>query len=251
MRTRTVYADLAFLKAVLAWAARTRQGGKPRIAHNVLADYRIERERDPRRPAIDDAIVDRLLAVSADIPPQLPLLIVLVGATGRRLSSVLGLKWEDIDLTRRTILWRAELDKARRTWVGPMPERAAAAFLARLDVIGIHARGFVFASRRHQGMPVSRHLAADWLRKTYRKAGVPKPVGSLWHCFRRKWATDRKHYPVVDVAPAGGWRDINTLLTCYQQPDADTMRSVMELRPLAEKLTHKLAHLGHNENGAA
>ena len=61
-------------------------------------------------------------------------------------------------------------------------------------------------------------------------------LGSLWHCFRRKWATDRKHYPVVDVAAAGGWRDINTLLTCYQQPDADTMRSVMELRPMGEKL---------------
>ncbi len=26
-----------------------------------------------------------------------------------------------------------------------------------------------------------------------------------------------------DVAAAGGWRDVQTLLTCYQQPDQDTL----------------------------
>jgi integrase len=164
---------------------------------------------------------------------------------------VLGLRWEDVDLTRRTITWRAELDKGRRTCIGPLPELAVAALLARLAAIGLHTHGFVFPARRDPGRSVTRHLAADWLRNAYRKAGVPKPIGSLWHCFRRKWATDRKHYPVVDVAAAGGWRDINTLLTCYQQPDVDTMRSVIELRPIEPKLTHKLAHLDHTQNGAA
>jgi hypothetical protein len=68
---------------------------------------------------------------------------------------------------------------------------------------------------------------------------------------RRKWATDRKHYPVVDVAAAGGWRDIRTLLTCYQQPDPDTMRAVVERRPIDQKLAHELTHLNHKQNGAA
>jgi hypothetical protein len=45
--------------------------------------------------------------------------------------------------------------------------------------------------------------------------------------FRRVWATERKHLPLKDVAAAGGWRDISTLLP-YQQVDQDTMRSVVE-----------------------
>jgi integrase len=250
VRTRSVHGELSFLKSVLKWATRDTDG-KPRITRNLLAGYGLERERDPRRPAIDDHVVDRLLAVAPDIHPLLPLLIVLTGSTGRRLSSVLGLMWEDIDLTRRTVTWRAELDKGRRTWVGPLPDRAAATLLDRLGTIGLHARGFLFPARRKPGKSVSRHLAADWLKKAYRTANVAKPVGSLWHCFRRKWATDRKNYPVVDVAAAGGWRDIRTLLTCYQQPDPDTMRAVVERRPIDQKLTHELTHLNHKQNGAA
>lgn len=48
--------------------------------------------------------------------------------------------------------------------------------------------------------------------------------------FRRVWATERKDLPLKDVAAAGGWRDTSTLLR-YQQPDAATMRSVVEFEP--------------------
>ena len=41
------------------------------------------------------------------------------------------------------------------------------------------------------------------------------------------WATERKDLPLKDVAAAGGWRDTSTLLQ-YQQPDARTMRAVVE-----------------------
>ncbi len=55
---------------------------------------------------------------------------------------------------------------------------------------------------------------------------LPQPArqlaGGLWHPYRRKWATERKHLSLKDVAAAGGWRDVETLLTCYQQPDQDS-----------------------------
>ena len=38
---------------------------------------------------------------------------------------------------------------------------------------------------------------------------------------------DGKHHSLKDVAAAGGWKDTETLLTCYQQPDADTLLAVM------------------------
>jgi hypothetical protein len=51
--------------------------------------------------------------------------------------------------------------------------------------------------------------------------------------FRRVWATERKTLPWNDVAAAGGWRDTSTLLRC-QQPDAATLRAVVDFAPPEE-----------------
>ena len=80
-------------------------------------------------------------------------------------------------------------------------------------------------------------VAENWLLRAYALAGLTKLRGGLWHPFRRKWATERKPYPLRDVAEAGGWSDVQTLLTCYQQPDAETLRMVIEGEKLAQKLT--------------
>jgi hypothetical protein len=93
---------------------------------------------------------------------------------------------------------------------------------------------FPHPSRRRQCEgPATRHLAAYWLKRAYELSGVPKPDGSLWHAFRRLWATERKALPVKDVAAAGGWKDVTTLINCYQQPDDATLRSVVEFTPPA------------------
>jgi hypothetical protein len=48
---------------------------------------------------------------------------------------------------------------------------------------------------------MTRHLADKWLREAEGLAGLEPLRGSLWHAYRRKWATERKHLPDVD-APA-------------------------------------------------
>ena len=51
---------------------------------------------------------------------------------------------------------------------------------------------------------------------------------SAWKAtLRRKWASERKHLPLVDVAAAGGWKDTQTLVNCYQHADKETMLAVM------------------------
>jgi hypothetical protein len=40
--------------------------------------------------------------------------------------------------------------------------------------------------------PVSRHLAAWWLKEAFRRGKLQKPDGSLWPTFKRVWATERK-----------------------------------------------------------
>lgn len=80
-----------------------------------------------------------------------------------------------------------------------------------------------------------RHLFDKWLAYAERQAQLPKLDGALWHAHRRKWATERKHLPLKDVAAAGGWVDVETLLRSYQQPDKGTLLAVMnEPRKLSE-----------------
>jgi hypothetical protein len=42
-----------------------------------------------------------------------------------------------------------------------------------------------------------------------------------------KWATERKHWPDVDVAAAGGWAELSSLKKAYQQADEATMLKVV------------------------
>ena len=97
------------------------------------------------------------------------------------------------------------------------------AFQRRLGAVG----GWVFAAEKDAAVPMDRHLFDKWLSVAERDAKLPKLDGGLWHPYRRKWATERKHHSLIDVAAAGGWKDKDTLLTCYQAPDSQTLLAVM------------------------
>jgi len=76
-------------------------------------------------------------------------------------------------------------------------------------------------------VPVSKDLASEWLLGAESLDQLAKLDGGVWHPYRRKWATARKHHPLKDVAAAGGWKSEETLLRCYQQPDEATMLNVV------------------------
>ena len=222
-----VHQDIKLLKSMMKWATGVYDNGRPLLDRNPLTGFAVPKTRDPRRPMIDADTVEKLLTVADRISPLLPLLIVLMESTGRRLSSVLGLRWDDFDFEKRTITWRAELDKKRKTWVVPMPtkaERALLAFRAAHPAIG---SALVFPMKHDPMKPISRHHASVWLERAYRRAGLQRQRQGLWHPFRRKWATDRKSYPVRDVAAAGGWDDLPTAMM-YQHADQDTLREVID-----------------------
>ena len=128
-------------------------------------------------------------------------------------------------------------DKLRRTSVIPGPEEVLAElrrYRAAHPGLGAVLLFPHPKQRRHPGQPVTRHLAAYWLKTAYSTSGAAKPDGSLWHAFRRRWATDRKSLPVKDVAAAGGWKDVSTLIECYQQPDTETLRQVVNFRKASQ-----------------
>ena len=96
-------------------------------------------------------------------------------------------------------------------------------------------QGWCFAADKDSSRPMDRHLFDKWLTVAESTAKLPKLVGGLWHPYRRAWATARKHHPLTDVAAAGGWTDVETLLRCYQQPERETLlRVTSEERPVRE-----------------
>lgn len=122
-----------------------------------------------------------------------------------------------------------ELDKRGRTWVTPMPALATDALLPEQKKNPAIGAGLLFPSRKNPSRPITSHLAGYWLKRAFEIGTLPKPAGTLWHGFRRKRATDRRHFPLKDVATAGGWRDVQTMITSISSPDSETMRAVVDL----------------------
>ena len=99
----TLQRDLAMFKAALNWACQKYDGTQPILAGHVLEKFRIPAEKNPKRPVLEEPTIQALLSLASEVHPFLRPLIILAWRTGRRLSSILNLRWEDIDLERRTI----------------------------------------------------------------------------------------------------------------------------------------------------
>ena len=82
-----------------------------------------------------------------------------------------------------------ELDKRGRTWVTPMPALATDALLPEQKKNPAIGAGLLFPSRKNPARPITSHLAGYWLKRAFEIGTLPKPAGTLWHGFRRKWAT--------------------------------------------------------------
>jgi integrase len=150
----------------------------------------------------------------------------LAEATGRRLGSIRMLRWEDFDFGRCRVIWQADADKKGDHWDIPMPEaimREVRDFQSRFQ----DGSGHVFSALSARDGVMDRHLFDKWLSVAEARAGLPKLDGSLWHAYRRKWASERKQLPLKDVAAAGGWKDVTVLLEVYQQADDQSVLAVM------------------------
>jgi integrase len=151
----------------------------------------------------------------------LPELLEIAAGTGRRISAICRLRYSDLRLDQGphgSIRWPADTDKMRKEWITPISPQVRQAInrvLAERPGIG---DAYLFPSPKVPGAPLRYELASSWLLKAEKLAGVPKQDGTLWHAYRPKWATERKHLPDVDVAAAGGWKSPQTLRMIYQQP---------------------------------
>jgi integrase len=230
VRARAVAADLVALSIMLNWATRERRSdGTPLLTHNPLRGIRLPAEKNPRRPIETYDRYLKLIRVAREVDWRLPLAVALAESTGQRISAILHLRREDLALDRLPYGWvqfRAEHQKnGCDHWV---PLTKSTARLIRKHVRSLPAAvALMFPADKQPMHAVDRWFMSRRLRVAYQRAGLKPLNGGLWHPFRRKFATERKHLPLRDVAVAGGWKEPRTLLECYQQSDAATLQGVV------------------------
>jgi integrase len=259
VRDRSIEADLKWLDAVFNWATKWQdRNGDYLLRENPIRGFPVPKERNPCRPvatqdryealrAVSDQVMMRIRAGSGQQRTRsyLSELLDLANETGRRLSAILNLRYENLGLNRTAtaphgvVSWPADTDKQGQAWLDiPLSGVARAGIdraLAERPGIGSAP---LFPAPMDPSQPMSRHLAAAWLRKAESLAGLEPQPGSLWHAFRRKAATELKGAPDKDVMALLGWKDLRSLKTAYQQADRETMLVALEnrhqLRELAQ-----------------
>jgi hypothetical protein len=250
VRARTVEADCEWLAIVCNWATEweDRVTGQPLLREHPLKRDRfrdaVPHEQNPRRPVATQDRYEAIVAKAPAVHPFLVPLLAIVNGTGRRIRAVLSLRYADLQLAKATgvpygaIQWPGETDKMGKAWAAPINAAVRATLDAWLAAHPGLGGAYLFPSPSDAAKPMDRWFASKLLRRAERLAKVPKHHGSLWHAYRRKWGTERKHLPVQDVAQAGGWKNTATLETIYQQPDAATLYRVVSEPAELREATH-------------
>lgn len=222
--------DLQWLLAVFNWGVLAGDGlGGTLLNRNPLKGLPLPKEENPVRPIITHADYEALLAVSRHINPLFELALVMANETGHRISAISNLRWSDIDFPKQAIRWRSDNDKSGFEHTTALSSLAIQALeRARRERPGI-GDSWVFPSTDSR-RPVSRHLLRDWFNRARQAVGLPDGERFGYHALRRKFASELKNIPLVDLAQLGGWKTTQTILTCYQRPDEKTMRVALESR---------------------
>ena len=230
---RTIGADLEFLRRVFLWAMTVSRGdGTPLLERNPLMGYAIPVTANPRRPVASYERYEALREVAGEVDQQglYPYFLDLQEGMGWRVSALCQIRASDLDLRATEtapfgrILKREESDKMGVEMWAPLAEgvrRAIDGLLTLRPVIGDTP---LFSAVRDPAKAWTRYYASSLMKRAEKAAGIAH-MGH--HAFRRKWASERKHLPLVDVAAAGGWKGTVTLTRCYVQPDEATMYAVM------------------------
>jgi integrase len=129
------------------------------------------------------------------------------------------------------VRWRAETDKQEWEHHGPLSSIAIEALRTARRKRPVLGDAWIFPSPKDAGLPCSRHVMRDWWGRAEKLAGLAPVKRRGWHSLRRKFATElAATLPLKDLCAAGGWRDAQTILKCYQQPDEDRIRAALENR---------------------
>ena len=204
--------------------------GEVLLERDPLKGFGLPKEKNPRRITLTDEEYRLILGVAMEIDWRFRLALVVAHETGHRIGAIRLLQWSDLDFVEGRIHWRAESEKTGYAHTTPMTEDARLAFEeARGHPPGI-GDTYVLPAPKDPSRPVDRYVLRNWWRRAEVRAGVGRKKGRGYHSLRRKFATDYMHVPLKVLCRLGGWRDWETVVKCYQQPDEDELRGALERR---------------------
>lgn len=223
---RVVEEDLQVLRAACNWAV-----GADLLTANPTDGYPLPEKNTPRRPTMSEARYRAMLEVTGEIGWRFRTAFVLCHETGHRSKSVRRLRWADVEpLDAGEVRWRGGEDKAGHNHVTDLTEAAVSV----LRDVREHRPGvgeaWILPNPVDASRSVTRHQLRRWWLDAEDAAGLDHVDGLGWHALRRKLADDLRELPLKDLAAAGGWKEEQTVVRCYQTPDRDRIRSELEKR---------------------
>lgn len=245
-------AEFRWLASALNFAVQHRASGHRLLAENPLKGLQTPKEKNPRRPVASHQRYMATIEHADTVDPdgRFRCILALARFTGRRESAIYQVGASDLLLSadrvgralaeagmderlaehmpHGAIRWAAGSDKQGLLFVSPISRQAreeVERYLQKNPRVGDVP---LFPSPADAERPISREMAAKWLARAEKLAGVPKLKGGAFHPYRRLWASERKHMPDVDVAAAGGWKDTQALRLSYQHADPATVLRVVE-----------------------
>ena len=224
---RQIEYDLKFLLSVLNWATKARVDGERLLESNPLRGLKLPKEKNPKRPSIDDATYALLRRVAPTVDWRFEVALVLAHETGHRIGAIRQIRWPDVDLDQKLVTWRASNDKGGVEHTTPLTDEAVAALRLARQKARMIGDGWVLPSPRFPENAASGHTLYKWLKEAREKSGLGQAPGIGYHCFRRKFATELKGIALKDLMALGGWKDPKTVLSCYQQTDVEALRNAL------------------------
>lgn len=233
-KPRTIDADVVYLQSAYNWAYREAR----LLTEEVLRGSIRPQVSEQMRPMATHERAAKLLEHAHTVHSLFPLLMICVYCLGWRISAICGLRREDINRTPTKDVaphgwirkdWRRDKEDVG-AWV-PMPKAVRDA----IDAAGIIGTGWVFTAVKDPKKCWSRSYARDLLERAEKLAKLEPLEGGDFHPYRRLWATDRKHFPIGDVANAGNWKDLRSPQR-YTLADPRTTSAVMLYDPTAPEV---------------
>lgn len=253
VKRSTVVRELEWLRTCFNWARRFKANGNRLIQENPLNDVEWPEEKNPLRPVASHERYTRTQehTDTVDEKGRLRAILAVARYAGRRETAICELHASDVLLTRDAVVealaasgmderladhmphgairWRQDSDKMGFEFISPISQELREELVRYLQLSGRIGETPLFPRPTDDTKPMRKELAYDWLMKAERLAKLPKLKRGAFHPYRRLWASERKHLPDVDVAAAGGWRDLEAMKQSYQQSDPDTVLRVVEL----------------------
>jgi len=230
---------------MIVWAVGKKTGnGQRLVSDDPMAGYSILKESSPRRPIATDerfmktlAAIDRLIAETDDEKLKLKYMMLALAlkaleGTGRRISAILGLCWSDIVLLEENdarfpqIRFVRSLDKAGRgAWL-PLAQPVYDALMEWRKHCPSSTADLVFPGVSEQ-IAIRTDWMAELLGRAESLAKLSPLNGSLFHAYRRRFATAREHLQPWHVMELMGITDAKVFRECYCRTSSESLREAL------------------------